>query len=94
MFNNSNRVFMAPHLVRAWSVYKDIRICSTHTLARTHVCMHTNTYTVMHTLVCTHICAHTRTHTHIHTLFNESVETNRFQRLHSARRKLHKCSDR
>ena len=32
--NNNSRLFMAPHLVRAWSAYKDIRIYAnfTHTL--------------------------------------------------------------
>ena len=35
--NNNNRLFMAPHLVRAQSVYKDIRIHTrTHTHTHTH----------------------------------------------------------
>ena len=38
-YNNNNKLFMAPHLVRAQNIYKDIRICSfhhTHTLTHPH----------------------------------------------------------
>ena len=47
--NNNNRVFMAPHLIRAQSAYKDIRIHSFH-----HSHTHTHTQT----------CAPTHPHTH------------------------------
>ena len=50
-FNNNNRLFMAPHLVRAQSAYKHIRIHSFH---------HT------HTLTCMRTPRHT-THTRVHT---------------------------
>ena len=52
---------MAPHLVRAWSTYKDIGSFSsshTHTHTHTHACTHT----------CTHN-THTYTHTHTHTYY-------------------------
>ena len=53
---------MVPHLVRAQSAYKDIRIHSfhqthTHTHTHMHMCTHTHTYTH------THIHTHTHTHT-------------------------------
>ena len=56
---------MAPHLVRARSAYKDIRIrliflC----LSVTHT--HTHTHTLTHSLSLTH--THTHTHSHTHTL--------------------------
>ena len=49
-YNNNNRLFMAPHLVRAQSTYKDIRIHSfhhshTHTHARAHQDARTHTHT-------------------------------------------------
>ena len=47
---------MVPHLVRAQSAYKDIRICSFH-----------HTHTLSHTHARTHARAHTHTHTHTHT---------------------------
>ena len=43
--NNNDRLFMAPHLIRAWSVYKDIRICSCHHTLHMPVCTHTRTHT-------------------------------------------------
>ena len=52
IYNNSNRLFMVSHLVRARSIYKDIKIHSfhqTHTHARTHARMHTHTHTHTHT---------------------------------------------
>ena len=52
-YNNNNRLFMAPHLVRAQSAYKDIRI---HSFYHRHVCTHT--HTPPHT--------HTRAHAHTH----------------------------
>ena len=55
--NNNNRLFMAPHLVRAQSAYKDIRICSFHH-THIHACMHIHKYT--------HTYTHTHTHTHTH----------------------------
>ena len=39
---------MMPHLVRAQSAYKDIRICLFHH-ARTHACTYTRTHTHTHT---------------------------------------------
>ena len=54
--NNNNRLFMVPHRIRAWSAYKDIRMCSFH---HTHTCMYTP--------ACTHTCMHTRMHVHTHT---------------------------
>ena len=48
--NNNNRLFMVPRLVRAQSVYKDIRIHSFH---------HTHTHTLSLSLT------HTHTHSHI-----------------------------
>ena len=58
--NGNNRLFMAPHLVRAWSAYKDMRI-HTHT--------HTHTHTSMHAPMHIRINSFTHTHTHsqIHT---------------------------
>ena len=53
-----NILFMAPHLVRARSAYKDIRIRSFH---------HTHTHTDTHTHTRTHARTHARTHTHKHT---------------------------
>ena len=44
---------MALHLVRVWGAYKDIRIHSSHTHARTQKHIHRH--------------AHTHTHTHMHT---------------------------
>ena len=41
------RFFMAPHLIRAQSTHKDIRIHSSHTHA--HRCMHALTHTHTHT---------------------------------------------
>ena len=49
-YNNNNRIFMAPHLIRVWSTYKDTRIHSSHA--------HTHKHTHAHTR------AHTHTHTH------------------------------
>ena len=40
--DDNNRLFMAPHLIRAQSTYKDIRI---HSIHHTHTCMHTHTHT-------------------------------------------------
>ena len=37
--DDNNRLFMAPHLIRAQSTYKDIMICSIH-----HTHTHTHTY--------------------------------------------------
>ena len=45
-FSNSKRSFLAPHLVRAWSTYKDIRIYSFH---HTHTCTHTLSLSLSHT---------------------------------------------
>ena len=53
--NNSHRLFVAPHLIRAQSAYKDIRIHSFH-----H--MHTHQDTPAHTN--THLRTHIHTHTH------------------------------
>ena len=36
---------MAPHLVRAWSTHKDIRICSFH---HTHAHAHTRVHTLQY----------------------------------------------
>ena len=52
-------LFMAPHLIRAQSAYKDIRIHSLH---------HTHTHTHTHIHTHTDACAHTPRHTHTHTL--------------------------
>ena len=60
--------FMAPHLVRARSAYKDVRIRSFH---YTHA--HTP-YTNTHTHTHTHTHARTRTHTiHQHTPYTLSL---------------------
>ena len=48
---------MVPHLARAQSAYKDVKIHSFH---------HTHTHTQTHTPRYTHT-GHTHTHTHIHT---------------------------
>ena len=53
--NNNNRLFMVPHLVRAPSAYKDIKI---HSFYHTHTARHTQA---------AHARTHTRTHTHTHT---------------------------
>ena len=46
---------MVPHLVRAQSTYKDIRIHSFHhTHTHTHMCAHTQTHKHTHTHACTH----------------------------------------
>ena len=50
---NNDRLFIAPHLVRAQSTYKDIRRCLFHS--------HT------HTRTCTFSLSHTHTHTHTRT---------------------------
>ena len=51
---------MAPHLVRAQSAYKDIRIHSFH-LIHTHTQMHAHTHTHTHTPVSyTHLTLPTR----------------------------------
>ena len=76
--NNNNRLFVAPHRVRAWSAYKDVRICTfcharmhpPHTLFLTHIldtC--TPTHACMHTRMhaCTHTHVHARTHKHTYT---------------------------
>ena len=66
--NNNNKLFMAPHLTRAWSACKDIKIC---TRTHTHACMHARRHACMH--ACTHACMHTfmhacrHTHTRMHT---------------------------
>ena len=67
-----HRLFMASHLVRAWSSYEDMRIRSfhlTHTHTHTHTLMHACacTHTHMHarTYASTHVCVHTHTHTHM-----------------------------
>ena len=52
-FNNNNRLFMAPHLIRAQSAYKHIRIHSFH-----HTHKHTHTWTC--------VPAHPPTHTDTH----------------------------
>ena len=45
-FNNNNRLFMVPHLVRAQGVYKDTRIHSFHhTLISPQSRTHTHTHT-------------------------------------------------
>ena len=68
--NSNNRLFMAPHLVRAQSAYKDIRRRSFHHAhARTRGCTHARTHPCTHT----HTRTRTRTHhahsqTHYHTL--------------------------
>ena len=65
-----NRLFMAPHLWRAHSAYKDIRIRSFyHTDARTHVHTHTHTQTHAHT----HTCI-TVKHTNISCHYGYSLE--------------------
>ena len=47
--NNNNRLFIAPHLVRAQRAYKDTKIHSLHrTHARTHARTHTHTHTHTH----------------------------------------------
>ena len=68
---NNNRLFMAPHLIRAQSAYKDIRVHSfhhTHMHTHAHTCthMHTHTHAHTHTHMYTHTCTHTHTHTHTH----------------------------
>ena len=57
---------MAPHLARAQSAYKDIRIRSSyhHHHHHTHTHRHTQTHTDTHT----HTHSHTHTHTHTHRL--------------------------
>ena len=57
--NNDNILFMVPHLVRAQSAYKDIRIHSFITHTHTHT--HTHRRTRAHTR--THIHTHAHTHT-------------------------------
>ena len=47
--NNNNRLFMAPHLLRAQSAYKDIRI---HSLHYTHTHIHTHTHVTHTTNTC------------------------------------------
>ena len=48
--DNNNRLFMAPHLIRTQSTYKDIMICSFHhTHARVHASAHTHAHTHAHT---------------------------------------------
>ena len=70
----NNRLFMAPHLVRARRTYKDVRIRSfyrTHTYiqtrARARAHTHTHTRTHARTQARTHARAHTHTHTHART---------------------------
>ena len=45
-YNNNRRLFMAPHLIRARSTYKDIRICSFH-----HTHTHTHTTQGCHKMI-------------------------------------------
>ena len=54
---------MMPHLVRAQSAYKDIRICLFHH-ARTHACTYTRT--------------HTHTHTHTHNIWQAPISLSLF----------------
>ena len=51
--NNNNRLFMAPHLLRAWSIYKDIRIYSFH---HTHTHTHRGTQANRHAHAHAHAC--------------------------------------
>ena len=69
--DHNNRLFLVPHLVRAQSDYKDVRICSfhhTHTHIHTHAHTHTHTHThTQHTYTHQDACAHPASHTHAHT---------------------------
>ena len=56
---------MAPHLTRAWSTYKDIRICSFY--YHIHTCTPTCTHAHAHPHACTCTPTHTHTHAHTHT---------------------------
>ena len=50
-YHNNNRLFMAPHLVRAWSVYKGLQISSFyHTHTHTHTLSLSLTHTHTHSL--------------------------------------------
>ena len=65
-YNNNNRLFVAPHLVRAQSAYRDKRIKGyTHFITCTHARTHVRTH--IHTHVHTHRHTHTQT-LHIHAL--------------------------
>ena len=74
-----NRLFVATHLVRAQSAYKDIKI---HSFRHTHTHTHTRTHAR------THIHTHARTHTHtlqIHALlamgwYNEKEMTDQYSK--------------
>ena len=55
---------MVPHLVRAWSAYKNREYAHFITPVFTHI--HTLTHT--HTHIHIHMCTHIHTHTHMHTL--------------------------
>ena len=59
----NNRLFMAPHLIRAQSAFKDIRIHSFHH-THTHTQKHARARARTHTHI-THT-HHTHTHTHTH----------------------------
>ena len=68
-WNNNNTLFMAPNLIKAQSVYKNIRLHSfhhTHTHMHAHMHTHACTHTHTHTHTCMHTCTHTHTHTHTH----------------------------
>ena len=77
--NNNNRLFVAPHLLRAQSTYKDITykdtLISSHT--RTHPCTHTRAHrcTCTYTQTCTHIHTNMHTHKHAHTYTHTHTHT-------------------
>ena len=55
---------MAPHLVRTWSAYKDIRQGYAHFITHTHTHAQTPPPPPTHTHTQTHTCTRTYTHTH------------------------------
>ena len=63
--NNNNNRFIAPHLIRALSAYKDIRICSFH---HTHPHTHTHTLSLSPPSLTTPPLSLTHTHTHTYAI--------------------------
>ena len=59
---------MAPHLIRARSAYKDIRIRSLHTHTRARTLARTHTHSLTRARARTHTHARTHARTHIHAL--------------------------
>ena len=73
-YDNNNRLLLVSHLIRAWSAYKDIQICSfyhshTPTPTPTHPPHPPTTHHHHHhqPTTHTHACTYTHTHTHTHT---------------------------